>query len=216
MTVRLPNGAIFSIASAYGAPKQISALSNAKPPVATADAHGLLDGAIVEVMSGWPGLDGRVARVDAVDVGSFALEGLDTTDATRYPAGAGIGSVRPVTTWQPITRVLEASMSGGDQQFYNYGFLEDTGDEKQVPTTRSARSIGLSLSDDDSLPHFSILRQADEDRLPRAIRFQLPSGGVIYYVAYVSLSTMPTITKNQAMARQLTLSMLGQPTRYSA
>ncbi len=216
MSVRLPNGAIFSIAAAYGAPKVVTALTNAKPPVATADAHGLTNGAIVEVASGWSNLDGRVARVAAADTGSFELEGFDTTDSTKFPTGTGGGTVRSVTTWQQISQVLESSSSGGEQQFYNYSFLEDSGDEKQIPTIRSARSITLTIADDDTLPHFAILQQANDDRLPRAIRFQLPSGSVIYFRAYVAFSQMPTTTKNQAMALQVTLSLTGEPTRYGA
>lgn len=216
MSVRLPNGAIFSVASAYGAPKTVSALTNAKPPVATSTAHGLADGAIVEVASGWSNMDGRVARIDAPSTDSFSLENFDTLDTTKFPAGTGAGSVRAVSAWQQISQVLESSSSGGEQQFYNYSFLEDNGDEKQIPTIRSARSITLTIADDDSLPQYAVLQAASEDRLPRAVRFQLPSGSVIYFRAYVAFSPMPTTTKNQAMALTVTLSLTGEPTRYAA
>jgi len=216
MSVRLPNGAIFSIASAYGAPKTVSALTNAKPPVASSTAHGFSDGDILEVASGWSGLDGRVAKAASVTTDSVALAGLDTIDTTKFPAGTGIGTLREVTAWQQISQVLDSSNSGGEQQFYNYSFLEDSGDEKQIPTIRSARSITLTIADDDTLPQYAVLEAANDDRLPRAIRFQLPSGSVIYYRAYVAFSKVPTTTKNQAMALTVTLSLTGEPTRYAA
>lgn len=215
MTVRLPNGAVFSIAAAYDGAGTVSAITNAKPPVATSAAHGLTNADIVEIMSGWSGVGGRVARVAATDAGKFALEGLDTTDTKRFPAGGGAGSVRKVTAWMPISQVLNSASSGGEQQFYNYSFLEDIGDEQQIPTQRSARSIALTIADDDTLPQYPVLKAASDDREPRAIRFQLPSGALIYYRAYVSMTDMPSATKNEAMTQTVTLSLTGQPTRYS-
>lgn len=216
MSVKLPNGAIFSIASAYGAAKTVTNVTNANPGVAASTAHGLTNGTILEVTSGWTRLDGRVARVSGAVTDNFGLEGIDTTSTSTYPTAAGGGSVRAVTTWQQISQVLESSSSGGEQQFFNYSFLEDSGDEKQIPTIRSARSISLTIADDDSLPQYAVLSQANDDRLPRTIRFQLPGTSVLYFRGYIAFSKMPTTTKNQAMAMTLTISLTGDPTRYAS
>lgn len=216
MSVRLPNGAIFAIAAGYAAVTPVTALTNAKPPVATAAGHTLVDGDIVEVTSGWTRLDGRIGRVGGAANDNFSLEGFDATNVDAYPAGSGVGSVRKISTWQEIKQVLTTASQGGDQQFYTYSFLEDTGDDKQIPTTRNARSITLTIADDDTLPQYAVLQAANEDREPRAIRFRLPNGATIYFRAYVSMSTMPTTTKNEAMATTVTLSLTGDPTRYAA
>ncbi|AZY50994.1 phage tail protein [Bordetella avium] len=216
MAVRLPNGAIFSIAKTYAALMAVTAVTNADPAVVTAAGHGAEDGSIVEMTSGWTALDGRIARVDASAADSLALEGIDTTDTQRYPVGTGVGGVRPIIDWTQISQVMESASQGGEQQFYSYSFFEDTGDERQIPTTRSARSITLTIADDDTLPHYPVLKAANDDREPRAIRFQLPNGSVIYFRAYVSFSEMPTTTKNEAMTLQVTLSLTGAPTRYKA
>lgn len=216
MGVKLPNGAIFSVAKTYAAAAVVAAVTNALPAVASAAGHGAADGDIVEMVSGWTALDGRIARADAVTTDSLALEGIDTTDVKRYPAGTGGGSVRRITDWTQISQIMESASQGGEQQFYSYSFLEDTGDERQIPTTRSARSITLTIADDDTLPHYAVLKAANDDREPRAIRFQLPNGSVIYFRAYVSFSEMPTTTKNEAMTLQVTLSLTGAPTRYAA
>ncbi|WP_416046678.1 phage tail protein [Cupriavidus basilensis] len=215
MAVRLPNGAIFSIASVMAASIAVTGISNAAPPVASAAGHTLLDGDIIRVVSGWPNLNDRVARVDSKAAGTFELEGFDTTDLKRYPAGAGAGNVVKASSWVAITQVLESNASGGEQQFYNYSFLEDTGDERQIPTTRSARSMSLTLADDDTLPHYAVLSKADADREPRVIRLQFPNGTVLYFLAYVSFSKVPSTTKNQAMALSVTLSLVGEPSRYA-
>jgi len=216
MSVKLPNGSIFSIAAAYGTARAVTALSNASPAKATAAGHTLADGDIIEVTSGWTRLDGRIACADGVTTGTFDLKGYDTTDTGIYPAGTGSGTVRKVSTWQEIKQTLASTSQGGEQQFYTYSFLEDTGDDKQIPTTRSARSITLTIADDPALPQYPVLKAADEDREPRAIRFRLPNGDAIYFMAYVSMSDMPTTTKNEAMAITVTLSLTGKPTRYNA
>ncbi|MCP1173030.1 phage tail protein [Ralstonia chuxiongensis] len=215
MAVRLPNGTTFAIASAYGVAKPFSAITNAKPPHVTSVGHGLADGAIVEILSGWSSLDGRVARIDTSAADDFTLEGFDTTNVSKYPAGTGIGSVRAVQAWQQISQVLSSAASGGEQQFYNYSFLEDTGDEKQIPTIRSARSFALTIADDPSLPHYAVLEAADEDREPRSILMTLPGGSKLYARAYVSFSKVPTTTKNEAMTIAVTLSLTGEVTRYA-
>lgn len=215
MAVRLPNGTTFAIASAFGVAKPFSAITNAKPPHVTSVGHGLADGAIVEILSGWSSLDGRVARIDTAAADEFTLEGLDTTKVSKYPAGTGLGSVRVVQAWQQISQVLNSAASGGEQQFYNYSFLEDTGDEKQIPTIRSARSFALTIADDPSLPHYAVLEAADEDREPRPIEMTLPGGSKLYCRAYVSFSKVPTTTKNEAMTIPVTLSLTGEVTRYA-
>ncbi|MGC5887035.1 phage tail protein [Ralstonia pseudosolanacearum] len=215
MSVRLPNGTTFAIAASYGPDKAFTTITNAKPAKAASVAHGFAKGTVLEISSGWARLDGRVARADAVTADAFAFEGIDTTDTDVYPIGTGIGSVRPVLTWQQITQVLQSAASGGDQQFYNYSFLEDTSDEKQIPTIRSARSYTLTIADDPALAHYALLEAADEDREPRAVQMKLPGGSPIFFRAYIAFSKVPTTTKNEAMATTVTLSLTGEVTRYA-
>lgn len=99
MSVKLPNGTTFAIASGYGSPVSVTSLSNASTTVATASAHGLTEGDFVEVTSGWSRLNGKVVRVGTADTGTFELEGIDTSSTTAYPAGSGIGTVRKISGW---------------------------------------------------------------------------------------------------------------------
>lgn len=216
MSVSLPNGSTVSIAATYAAVKAVTGISNASPAIATAVAHGFLAGDIVEIASGWSDLAGRAARVKApIAADTFALDGFDTTSQQRYPTGGGVGSARKVLTWQPITQVLDAAMTGGEQQFYTYSFLEDVGDERQLPTNRSARTLTLTIADDPTLPQYQVLKAANDARTPVIVRFALANGSAIYFSAYVSFSEMPTLTKNEAMAQVVTLSLAGAPTRYT-
>ena len=80
MSFRLPNGATLQIAATYGTAIPVTALSNANPAVATAAAHGLSDGDIIAVTSGWTRLNDRAARVADSLTGTFALENVNTTN----------------------------------------------------------------------------------------------------------------------------------------
>lgn len=215
MAVSLPNGAVVSIASAYAASITVTAISNASTAVASAEGHGLANGDIVEITSGWSRLNSRVARVANVTADTFELEGINTTSTNLYPAGGGAGSVRKVSTWQQITQVLEFTTSGGEQQFVTYSFLEEDV-EHQIPTVKSASSFAMTIGDDAELPWYSILSDANDDRIPRAVSVVLPSGSAIFYNGYVTLNKTPTLTKNELMGLQSTVSLTSEPMRYAA
>ncbi|AHG41134.1 phage tail protein [Pseudomonas syringae CC1557] len=215
MGFRLPNGATLQIASAYGAAIPVTALSNANPAVATAAAHGLADGDIIAVTSGWTRLNDRAARVDNSLSGSFELERINTLNVQPYPAGSGAGSVREVTAFVEISQITDVSTSGGDQQFTTFGFLADD-DDRQLPTSKNPISMSFTVADDPDLPYVAVVEEADEDKQPRVLRLNLPGGSVILYSAYVSITATPTLSRNNVMSRTITISLAGRSTRYSA
>lgn len=216
MSVSLPNGAVIAIASGYGTSKTMSAVSNANPGVATLEAsHGIVDGDFMEVTSGWSRLTGKIIKAGTVSTNDVPLLGMNTTSTTAYPTGAGVGSIREITGWTQVQQVLESSSTGGEQQFLEYQFLEDDA-QKRIPTFKSAAGLTISIADDPSLAGYIAAEAANDDRLPRAIRITLPSGAVILYNAYISLNKTPSLTVNQLMAVQMTLSFLNEPVRYAA
>lgn len=214
MSVRLPNGATLAIVSTYGASKVLSVLTNANPGVATLEAsHGVVLGDIIEVTSGWAKLNNKIVKAGTVTTNDVQLAGIDTSSTTLYPAGSGTGSIREITAFQQITQVLDTSTQGGDQQFATYEFLESD-DQFQIPTVRSPQSLQFNVADDTSLPHYALLKAANDDRLQRALRILLPGGSVLYYNAYITLNETPSLTKGQVMSFQVTASLLSRPVRY--
>ncbi len=216
MSVSLPNGATIAIGSTYGATKAINAFSNANPGVMTlAASHGVAVADIFEVTSGWSRANGNVYRASVVATNDVSVEGLDTSSTTYFPAGAGTGTVREVTGWTQITQILETSTQGGEQQFATYSFLEDNA-EHQIPTVKSPISFKFKVGDDASLPHYAALAAADADRAPRVVRVTLPTGSVIYWSAYVTLQKTPSLTKNEVMGLEVTMSLINEVTRYAS
>lgn len=216
MAVSLPNGAIVALASGFGAIIAMSALTNANPAHATlAGAHGIVQGDILEVKSGWSRLNEKVIRAGEVDANDVVFEGMNTSLTSIYPAGGGAGSVRKITGWTQMSQILSSSSSGGEQQFLEYQFLEGDA-QKRIPTTKSAAGLTFSVADDPTLAGYILASEANDDRLPRAVLITLPSGAKILYNAYISLNKTPSLTVNEIMAVEVTLSLLAEPVRYAA
>jgi hypothetical protein len=194
----------------------MSAVTNANPAVATlAASHGVLPGEFIEVTSGWGRLTDKIVRAGTVVTNDVQLLGIDSTLTSIYPAGSGVGSIREITGWTQLQQVLSTSSEGGEQQFLNYQFLESDS-ERRIPTTKSAGGLNMTVADDPALAGYILASAANDDRLPRAVRITLPSGAVILYNAYISLNKTPTLSVNELMGVQVTLSFLSEPQRYAA
>lgn len=216
MSVSLPDGAVISFGTTLGTSKTMSALSNASEAVATLEAsHGVVENDIIILTSGWSRLNGRVVRADSVSTNDVTLEDINTTSTTNFPAGQGTGSIVEVTAWTQIQQVLTATFSGGEQEFTDYRFLEDSF-RRQIPTTKSPMTLTLSIGDDQSLSHWSALVSADEARTSKAVRIVLPSGAVIYFPAIITFNPNPSLTVGEVMANQVTMSLQAQMTRYAS
>lgn len=213
MSAQLPDGAVVAIATAYGAAKTITAISNANPAVASSVSHGFTNSDLIAIDSGWPRVNERIVRVSNVTADAFGLESIDSTDVTRYPAGSGAGQARKIATWTPINQILEFTTSGGDQQFTNFSYLEEDF-ERQLPTITSAQSITIGIADDPAQPGYIALKAASDMRALRALRLTLPNGSILLYNGIVSLNETPSLNKGQVMQVRATFSLQSKPTRY--
>ena len=216
MAVKLPNGVILSLATAYGASRTVTTVTNANPAVATTStAHGVTNGAFVEVISGWNEINNSIQRAAGASGSTLSYEGVNATNTTLYPAGSGGGSIREITTWTQIQQIIGSTSSGGEMQFTNYSFLEQNF-ESQLPTQASAQSIAIQIADDPTLPGYIALRNASRSRAITAMRAALPDGSVILYNGYVSLNETPTFNKGEIMTVTATFSLQGLPVRYAS
>lgn len=213
MSVSVPNGSIVAIEASSAAPVAVTGISNANPAVVTAAGHGLSTGDFVELVSGWSRLTNKIFRVTMLTTSTFSLDGVDTTLTSIYPAGSGGGTVAKILTWTQLSQILSSSSSGGEQQFTEFQFLESDS-QKRIPTTKSAAGLTFSIADDPTLPGYILASTANDDRLPRAMRVTLPSNSLILYNGYISLNKTPSLSVNEVMAVELTLSMLAEPVRY--
>lgn len=214
MSLTLPNGSIISLASGYSTADTVTAVTNAAPPVATV-TNTFSANDIVEVTSGWAHLNNKIVRLSAVSGTTATFEGIDTTNTSTYPAGAGTGSIRKVTGWTPIQQVMTVTAQGGTQQFLKFQYLEQD-IQQQIPTIKDAASLELKVADDPTLAGYILAAAANDDRQPRAVQVAFPNGAFLYFDAYVSLLKTPALTINQAIETTITLSYLNEPVRYAS
>lgn len=211
----LPNGAVLEVAAVLGAAVAFTALTNAAPPVATAAGHDIEDGDILLVNSGWARITDRAVRAAAVVTDTFALGGLNTVNPEIYTAGAGLGSVVPVATWAQISKVTGFTVSGGEQQFLTVGYLEDD-DDRQFPTNRNPITLAITVEDQPSAAYVSAVEGFSDSKELTILRLKLPNGDQILFPGYVSITTTPTMERNQLMTRTISVGLSGRPVRYSA
>lgn len=211
----LPNGAVVEIASVLGAAIPFTAITNAAPPVLTSTAHGLDDGTILLLNSGWSKIADRAARVAASAANEFALPGLNTVNDEIYTPGSGIGSVIPVTAWTQISKVTSFGNTGGEQQFLTVGYLEDD-DDRQMPTNRNPISVSIVVEDQPTAAYVGAVEGFDESKELTVIRVKLRNGDQILYPGFVSITATPTMERNNLMTRTISVGLSGRPLRYLA
>lgn len=214
MAVSLPKGS-WSLATAYASSIAVSAASNASECVLTTAANTYAPGDYLEFTSGWSDANNGIFRVKAATSTTVTLEGFDTTSTANFPAGIGGGAVRKISTWTPITQVLNSTSSGGDTQFTNYQF-SDQNRETQIPTGTSAQSISLDIADDPTLAHHAALKAAARTRALTALRCDLGTGSKLLYNSIVSFDETPSMTQKQIMAVKAGFALQSTPTRYAS
>jgi len=109
MTVQVGNNLTAYVASTYGTPITVTALTKADPGVATATAHGLTDGdvGIFAITDGMSQLDTQVVRIANSDANSFELEGLDTTNYSTW----NTGTFTEITVWNTLCLMTSYSVA---------------------------------------------------------------------------------------------------------
>ncbi|HEK1007175.1 TPA: phage tail protein [Pseudomonas putida] len=211
----LPNGAVLEIARVIGAAVPFTALTNAKPPVATAAGHTIQNGAVLLVSSGWAMINDRAVKASNVADDAFSLAGLDTSDIELFTAGAGIGSVLPVSDWVQISKVTSFNSAGGEQQYTTVGYLEDD-DDKQYPANRNPRTLTIVVEDQPSAAYVETVEGYDASKELTVIRMKLRNGDQILYPGFVSITPDPTMERNNVMTRTISVGLSARSLRYLA
>ena len=215
MSVTKTPGTQFFIGSTYGATKNMSAITNANPAVATLEAsHGVIVGDFIELTSGWDLANGRVFRASAVATNDVTLEGFNTLDTNKYPATTGVGTVREITAWTSLSQITPAfAVNGGEQNFADTTTVANS-IRTQIPTDRNPIKVTLPFFFDPTLAWFATVRTAADAASPYAFRMIFPNNSRMVVGAYWSLRGVPT-SEDSTLRDVIDLSFIGQPTIYS-
>jgi hypothetical protein len=215
MSITKAVGTVYSIASTYGASKNMTAVSNANPAVATLESsHGVIVGDFIEITSGWGRLNGRVVRVSAVSTNDVTLEGVNTLSDDLYPATTGTGTVREITAWTALTQVTpNISAGGGEQNYADTTTLLDVV-QKQIPTTRSPLTLTLPVFFDPAQSWVAVVTAAMDAASPVALKAVYPNSSRTIGNAYWSVQTTPT-PEDSTLRSRVDLTFSADPITYS-
>ena len=217
MASYFPNGTILSVSTALSDGGNIASMTNANPAVATADSSGFTvsQGDIMVLNSNWADATDRVFRASVASSSTVTFEGLDTTDTDRFQIGAGDGSIQVVDDWVQISQVREVTKAGGEQNFFQWQYLEDrSSQQKQRPTFKSAKSMTVTLDYDPAKAWYAALDELDQKGDAVVLRAVLPNGAKLFYYVYPSFDADPSLTMNENMVNTATFSQISRFTRY--
>jgi hypothetical protein len=215
MAFTLSTGTALAIAQTYGTAVTMTALTNAAEAVATLGAgHGVVVGDFLEVSSGWDRLNGRIVRVKTVVTNDITFEAINTTSVSLYPAGTGVGTIRRITAWQPLSQARAISLSGGDQQFADITTLTDVV-SKNIPTIRAAQQLNVELFDDPLLAYYNVVVGYADTSTQAAVRMVFPNGSRLVANGFWSIKKIPNIGLNEALVTSIDMSIVSEPTRYA-
>ena len=213
MAYYFPEGSKFYFSKTFAAAKAISAITNSAPAVATATAHGYVDGDEILLTSGWEDATDTVYRVDQLTADTFKIEGLNTTNTNFYPIGSGAGEARKVSTWVEMPQVLNISTSGGDARFTTISPLAKRNDIN-VPTGFNAMSINVTLGHDPSNANYQQMLDISRTLEKVAFKMVLSGGAVGYGYGYMNVAEAPQLNRNQANQVNASITLLGRFMSY--
>jgi hypothetical protein len=141
MTYAIGRGVRVEIGTTEGAPKTVTAVTAAKPPVATSTAHGLALKSLgyFSVATGMPALEGQACRLSAQTTNDFTLEDLDATSYGTFTAGSFV----PVTAWTTLVEATSYNKAGGDPNPQDVSVLLDQ-IQQNVNGLLSAETVNFS------------------------------------------------------------------------
>lgn len=211
--IPVPNGSKFAIAIAYGTPVTVTDISNANPAVADADAHGFTAGALVLLNNAWANVNNSVRRVASPLTDTFAVEGLDSTNVSRYPANGGAGTALGIPTWVPISKIPTFEMTGGDAKTLTTGYIDYERDFEAIIGANPER-LNFTVSYDPDSVGFAAMVKGHEGGGIVVLRMTLPSGDDMFYPGQMFFNKTPVTTKDQEMVNNATIVLQGDFTRY--
>lgn len=214
MSYFFSEGSKFYFSQTFAAAKNVTAVTNASPAVATSTAHGYSDGNEVLFTSGWEDATDTVFKVDQLTADTFGLLGLNSADTGFYPTGTGTGTAQLVSNWVEIPQVLGISTSGGDPRFTTISPLAKRNDIN-VPTGFNAMSMTLTLGHDPANANYQAMLDIARSLRKCAFKMLLSGGATGYGYGYMSVNEVPSMNRNQVNQVTAALTFLGRFMSYA-
>lgn len=186
MTYIIGRGVRVEIGSTEGTPKTVTAITTAKPPVATSTAHALVAKSVgyFSVVGNIPQLEGQACRLNPVTTNDFTLEDLD---GTGYGALSGSASFVPITAWLTLSPSVDYTIGGGDADALDVTVLLDDIRQEQSGLL-AAQTVSFNIrSETISSVAMQRIREAARANAYLVFRITLKDGNVRVFRGQPSL-----------------------------
>lgn len=210
----VPTGTIYSIATAFAAAKTVSAVSNAAEASVSCTAHGYAVGDILQIFSGWGKLNRRAIRVKSATTDAFVAEGINTSNTEFYPTGSGGGTVRKVTTFSQINKILNQQNSGGEPKNITVKFLESDSEESIFDGFAAVTESFDIDADEFGGTAYAALVALTDVQTDTILKKTLKSGSIIMTPARIALNENVKMSDGQIMTNGVSINGNGRLTRY--
>jgi len=212
----LPTGTIISIATVFAAAKTVTAISNAAEGVVSCTAHGYSAGDIIEITSGWGRLNKRAFKVKTILTDSFALDGASTVSTEFFPVGSSAGTVRKVSTWQQVSKVMNPTSSGGEPKPVPVKYLEsDVEFTKNDGFTATQEGFDID-ADEIGQAGYEALRSLSDVQTDTIMKKTLKSGSIILTPCTVALNENVQMSDGKINTCKVAISGNNRITRYAS
>ena len=212
-TVRTPAGTRVYIQSAISAPQVLSGITAASPAVVTYVGADPSNGNYIALMDmvGMTEFEDALVKVAGVDAGANTFE---CEDQSSVGYGAFVsGNMKIVTLANEIRIATGFSMSGGEQNYADYGLLHDT-IMRKIPTTQNAAQVDLPVIWDPSDAGFIALQNAARTKAKIGVKFVLPDTTEILAFGYVGASGLPQASDISSIMTSSVSIVLATAPRY--
>lgn len=212
MAYFLPDGAKLYMSTGFDAAKNVTAVTNANPAVATCAAHGYSDNDELLFTSGWEDATDTIWRADSVDASTVNILGLDSTLTSLYAAGSGVGTFAKVTGWTELQQWLDSQNTGGDVRYVEVAPIARR-NAIRLPAGFNAMSFDLTFGYDQALASQVAMIAASRTGTKKAFKV-VAQGMTGYFYGNISMSEMPTLQRGSVMQASAAVSVLGRFISY--
>ena len=215
MAYYFPEGTKVFYSSTLATAKNLTAVTNASPAVATCVGHTYVDLDPLLIKSGWEDANDCVFEADQLTADTFGITNLDSSSTSWFPSGTGTGTAQKVSDWVEIPQILDISPNGGGVKYGTVSPLGARNDKKQ-PIGFEAQGVDLKIGYDATNATWQAMLGITRTFTKVAIKIVVPGGGRLYGYGNLIASEMVEISKGNALKVKAAISLDGRMVGYGA
>lgn len=206
------SGVSVDVQSALATAVTITGITKANPAVVSHSGTDPSNGDyVLMAIQGMNEINNRIFRVANQSVGSFELEGVDSTSFGTFTSG----TFAVITFGTSLSTVVNVSPSGGDPVTVPTQTIHDV-QQIESPVSSSALTFSMESKFDPTDASLSALKSASDSLAQRAVKFTFSGGEIVLFYGYVSFPFIPTGQAQGLVTSPLSFLVSAPVTTYSA